>query len=363
MDEPDSPVNIAEMIEQKKRELAELAELQQLERLAAKHKMKLVVDPAYVQVAAPYPETKSSPPTKTNALTVGALVACYRVDHRSPYRQLKFAVRRNYESSLNRLVRDLGPERVAELDEAKITRCYETKWAANNKLAMGHNMVGKLRMLSTFGSTVLKDDGCTYLAGVLAHMHTKPAGARTERLTAAHVVAFRSKAHEAGRASIALAQAIQFEAPILKQLDIIGEWVPISEPGTSDVMRPKEKWLRGLRWSEIDEDLILHRTVTRGRNKQPKPVSIELRKHSMILEELFAGRGPKIDRSALPASGPIIVSETTSVPYSTDDFRRKWRVIADDAGIPDTVRNMDSIRGEDQQESQRSKATFPWQET
>ena len=72
--------------------------------------------------------------------------------------------------------------------------------------------------------------------------------ARVEQMTADYASAIRSKAHELGWNSIALAQAIQFELK-LRPVDVIGEWVPLSEPGTSDVTWGDEKWLRGLRWS------------------------------------------------------------------------------------------------------------------
>src|SRR3954465_13441337 len=88
--------------------------------------------------------------------------------------------------------------------------------------------------------------------------------------------------------SIALAQALQFEL-LLGQKDVIGEWVPVGEPGESDVVREEEgheeegqKWLRGLRWSDIDKNLILrHRVGSSGRR-----IEVDLRTAPMVLEEL-----------------------------------------------------------------------------
>jgi hypothetical protein len=53
----------------------------------------------------------------------------------------------------------------------------------------------------------------------------------------------------------------------------------------------------------------------------------------------------KLTRDDLPASGPVIECELTSYPWSTSEFRRKWRILATTAGIPTTVRNMDSRAG------------------
>jgi hypothetical protein len=360
MTESDPPISLEEMIEQEKRKLAKMVELQ---RLAAELNFVVSAAPGQpVHSIAPAKNTIGKPNGFDG--TVGGLVRSYQSEKRSTYHQLKFAVRKHYDGTLKRLTDDIGSERVAELDAAKIKHFYDTNWAAGGKLAMGHTMVGKLRMLSTFGSTVLKDDGCTHLAGVLAHMHFESAKPRTERLTAEHAHSIRSKARETGRISIAIAQAFQFEEPRLRQADIIGEWVPIGEPGTSEVMWQKQKWLRGLRWSEIDENMILHRTIMTGRRKNRREeIEIDLSNKPMILEELFSGRGSKIDRSALPASGPIVVSETTRLPYHLEDFRRKWRDIADGAGVPPEVRNSDSIRADAQQGPQRSRATIPGKES
>jgi hypothetical protein len=45
----------------------------------------------------------------------------------------------------------------------------------------------------------------------------------------------------------------------------IGEWVPQSEPGTSEVISGNEKWLRGLPWPEIKVNLARHTIYIRGK--------------------------------------------------------------------------------------------------
>jgi hypothetical protein len=59
-----------------------------------------------------------------------------------------------------------------------------------------------------------------------------------------------------------------------------------------------EKWLRGLEWSQIDDDHILRRTV------HGEVVKIDLERHPMIMAELKRIR-------TLPKSGPLIVWEKT----------------------------------------------------
>ena len=50
-------------------------------------------------------------------------------------------------------------------------------------------------------------------------------------------------------------------------------------------------------------------------------------------------------RDLLPASGPIIINEKTATPYTQSLFRKNWRKIADQCGVPKSVKNMDSRAG------------------
>jgi plasmid stabilization system protein ParE len=53
----------------------------------------------------------------------------------------------------------------------------------------------------------------------------------------------------------------------MRQKDMIGEWVPRSEPGVTDVFSGGSKWLMSARWEEIDEQFVwkhrLSKSVTR----------------------------------------------------------------------------------------------------
>jgi hypothetical protein len=115
--------------------------------------------------------------------------------------------------------------------------------------------------------------------------------------------------------------------------------VPLTEPGRSDTKTERNgKWLRGLRWSQIDENMIL-------RNNHGD-IEFDLKLAPMVIEELaLYSRTPivRLTRAALPAFGPMIVCEITGYPYLTAEFRRKWRVVAKLAGVPSNVKNMDSL--------------------
>lgn len=264
--------------------------------------------------------------------TIEALAHAYRTDEDSPYHKKRYVTRKHYDKLVEKIVNEHGHERVADMKGRMVKRWHDD-WTADGKIALGHALVGMLRTLINFGSSMMDDDDCARLSAKMSDMRFSLPKPRNSFLTAEMAEAFRAKAHEKGYHSMALAQAFQFEL-MLRQKDVIGEWVPISEPGMSDVVSKGEKWLRGLRWEEIDENLIL-RHVT---SKRGKEVEHNLRNAPMVMEELALLGDRK-------ASGPIIVTERTQLPWNTYYFRHTWRAIATAAGLPKEVRNMDSRSG------------------
>jgi hypothetical protein len=264
--------------------------------------------------------------------SIKELVDRYRADERSPYKKLRYKTRENYNSLLRRIVDDCGTKKLADLNNREIQRLYDG-WKEGGKIAMAHSLATMLRALATFGTSTLEDRECERLSVVLHNMRFRVEKSHSERLTPEHAKAIISKAHEMGLHSIALAQAFQFDC-MLQQKDVIGEWVPKSEPGESIVVRDNEKWLHGIRWSEIDKNLILRHATSRG----GKPVEVRLSEAPLVKAE-FARIG------MLPHSGPIIIYEVSGLPYGAAVFRRVWRDVATAAGIPKRIKNMGSRAG------------------
>lgn len=265
--------------------------------------------------------------------TVKSLAECYQLDPDSPFHKLEHKSRLHYCALMQRIVRDHGYDYVREIKARTVLRWHE-EWTERG-VAMAHGTLRMLRTLITFGATILEDAECERLTGILCKMRFKMGKPRTERLTAEHAVAIRAAARW-GTPSIALAQAFQFDC-MLRQKDVIGEWLPQSEPGLSDVLHGAEKWLKGIRWEYIDQNMILRHTTS----KRKKEIEIDLTLCPMVMEE-FARlqlEGP------LPTHGPIIISEFGGKPWEAAKFRRRWRELADKAGVPKTVRNMDSRAG------------------
>jgi hypothetical protein len=292
------------------------------------------------------PETESPSEPDAKAVfdgTFSGLIAAYRTHEKSPYHKLKHAVRKNYDQGINRIDREVGTERVADWNASRIKSIYDTSWAADGKISMGQSMIAKLRLLCSFGSVVLDDRDCTILSAVIGNMRFAPAAARTEILTIQHARAIRAAANtQFAWPSIALAQALQFEIPRLRQIDILGEWIPVNDPGPEDVINGAEKWVGGLLWSDIDQNMFLRREFSNGRM-----VNCDLRRLSMIMEEI--NNVPPWKRT-----GPMIVCEYSGKPWTGSEFRRKWRLVADKAGVPKNIQMTDGARGTNLKSSSES---------
>lgn len=275
--------------------------------------------------------------------SLASLINCYQTDPDSTYHKKRFAVRKNHDITLRRIAARHGTEQLSDI-KARLLKAWHKEWSNDGqKIAIAHAFIGHLRTLFGFGFTMLEDKECERLCSVMHLMRFPMPKPRTERLTADQAIAHRVRAHARYWHTMAFAQALQFEL-MLRQKDVIGEWVPVSEPGISGVIGPKGKWIMGLRWEEIDENLILRHTTS----KRGKDVEVDLKLAPMVLEELalhVMTPIAKLTRASLPASGPLIICEVTGYPYSTAEFRRKWRIVANEAGIPKSVRSMDSRAG------------------
>ena len=276
--------------------------------------------------------------------TWSSLIRCYKTDPDSKYRakKIRAVTRAHYDTLCRRIEKDCGKERIADTDTRRLLRLHEGWSDFGKKPTMGHGMIGMMRTLTTFGANLLKCPACKALRPELHDMRIESGKARDVHLTAGNATAIRK---HSPRHSIALAQAFQFDGT-MRQKDIIGEWVPIDEPGPlSYIIQGNDKWIRGLLWEEIDGDFIL-RHVTSKKNKL---LTLDLKLCPMVMEELRvkAGVGPldALDRQQLPGKGPIIVHEATSKPWDAGNFRKEWRKVARACGIPDNIRNMDTRSG------------------
>jgi hypothetical protein len=280
--------------------------------------------------AAPTPGASATNPN--TFATMGELIDQYLTASSSPFHALKPATRQHYTTLLKLIEREHGPTKLAEVDANTLDNWY-AKWREGGKLAVSYSKTVMLRNLFSFGITSIRDENCARLFGLLGKMQIELPKSRSEHLTREQANMIRAIAREKGRPSIALAQAFQSDLGLL-QKDVIGEWVSLKELGMSVILSKGMKWLRGIQWDEIDENLILSHAG------DGKVVPMDLKKAPMVMEELTFVKAK--NGGLLPSKGPVIVSEYDELPWDAVEFRRWWRILADACGISKKVRNTDS---------------------
>lgn len=322
----------ARLVEEAKAKIArDMAEFTRLASAYPEAVKAMASQLGLIEPSAPSAHSQSS--VKQSSLdTLGDLISEYQADPQSPFQKLKHNSQRHYMTLLNLIGREYSGQRLSLMDAATLDAWY-AKWRDGGKIAVSHSKMVMLRNLFGFGTMSVRDEDCARLFGLLGKMQIELPKARTEHLTRQQANMIRAKAHEKKRHSIALAQAFQSDAG-LKQTNVIGEWAPMTDRTLSDVIAKGMKWVRGIKWDEIDADLVLRHT------SGGKEIVVDLKKSPMVMEELEFVKAA--NNYVLPQRGPVIVSEYDGLPWDAVEFRRWWRRLANDCGVPPSVRNSDS---------------------
>lgn len=270
--------------------------------------------------------------------TVAWLVDMYQTDEESPYREVREATRRTYDSYLKKLKATVGDRRIDAVNGRDVRRWYKAWRHPEGPLGpdygrTAYGCIQLLRIVVKFGGE-LRDNACLQLTQILSDMEFENPSKRRQRMSFGQVTAFRAKARELGFPSMARAIAIQFAA-MLRQKDVIGEWVrEDGKPVAGGISYHGKRWQWGLLWGEhLSRDLVLRKPTSKSNGN-------EISEHDL---SLFADVVAELADADMV--GPVIKDESTGRPYSTRHFADRFRLIARAAGIPDDVWNMDSRAG------------------
>jgi hypothetical protein len=256
--------------------------------------------------------------------SVVSLINCYVHDTDSPYRKLRYGSRGTYYQFLRVIERDYGAKKIGELKARDMLRWHEN-WTERG-VSMSHALIKHFRGLLTFGKTILDDEDCAKLSSILSDMKFKMGQPRTSVLTAEQVNMIRARAHAVGLHSVALAQTIQFVG-MLRQRDVIGQWVPLKEPG---------RFRNPVRRSQV------------GRGHSLEGVRRELRAPTRHVEAAKDGGNPVRRRPDVPGRDEVAQREArrrrghrprrARPPRGpTRTSAGLWRQLANDCGIPKNV--------------------------
>ncbi len=279
---------------------------------------------------------KTRAPKHSDAvLTIKDLSRVYQMHEASPFKTVKFNTRKTYAQELSVLERWIGARELAGIAAVDFTRWHREAAASvegSSGARKAQSMIKRLRAIISFG-VAAEVPHCARLDTIVGKLRFPMPAPRETAMTFEQAVAIIAKAHELGRPSIALAQAIQFETG-LRQSDVIGQWEPCAPFDQSPYRLGVTRWANGLVWQAIGADLVLSMRTT----KTGAPVTHDLAAMPLALAEIE--RVPKEKRI-----GAMIVSEATGQPYGPGIFAKTWRRVANAAGVPKDVWNRDSRAG------------------
>lgn len=269
--------------------------------------------------------------------TIAGLVRAYQRDEASPYHRLKWNTRRTYDQVLEIIEKAFGERSLSCLSLKDFRRWYDAarkpkKPGGPERIRKAHGIISKVRRLVSYGVAAELPE-CARLAAILRETTFEQPKQRRSRLQLEHVESFIAVAIGRGRLSLALGTALQFETS-LRQRDVIGEWVPIGDDAASGIMLRGRRWANGLTWADLSKDYEIYKVTT----KTGAMAAHDLRLCPLVMQVL--GMIPA-DRRV----GPLVVDEAAGRPYAEHAYAREWRTIANLAGIPKSIWNMDARAG------------------
>ncbi|MDW9650844.1 tyrosine-type recombinase/integrase [Sinorhizobium meliloti] len=263
--------------------------------------------------------------------TIGSLLMRYQTDPDSPYFSLRPKSRKPYDFYIDKLKAHIGGQKLNEITGIDLKRWHQTWSRGGERLAASKMSRAVIDAAVSYG-IMTRVPECLELKEVLKAASRKlPLPKRREIvITADQVIALRAAAHAAGRPSSALAYALVYETT-LRLWDVIGQWVPVDSPGISDVVntRTGNKWF-GLRWEDIDENMVLRYVPSKTSMKTGLAVTYPVSQAQMVMEEL--AHWPEDART-----GPVIRYEVNGRPYLSEVFSSMWSRDRKAAGLPSNV--------------------------
>lgn len=267
--------------------------------------------------------------------TLGFLCDAYESGTDSPTRELRHSTQKSYGRFLKLLTTRAGNQKISGIS-GRMIRSWFGGWRSERSLRDAYGCIQVLRIVASYGieCAVSRDDPCFFLREILERMEFEQPKGRTVRPTFEMVSKLIEEAHAGEVHSLALACMLQFELS-LRPKDVVGEWVP-DTADSGGISAGSKRWQWGLTWDQIDENWILRKPTSKSNGRVV--AEYDLRQHAELIAEL---QSVPADRR----NGAVVINEKTGLPYRPEYFSRRFRELADKAGWPKNVWNMDTRAG------------------
>jgi len=291
--------------------------------------------------------------------TMRAACLIYQEHPLSRFHHVKHNTRRGYLADMKVIIESVGVRLIKNVTVLDVENWYRqwrkgvvfvdeqgNKTVGPERIDRAHNAVAMVRTVLRFMSA-LRHPECKLLAEELAKVQFERGGARDQELTYHQVRDFIRTAFamadkgiiERDRAlSMAIGTASQFEMA-LRQKDIIGDWAPRREDalfpaGIALLHQGDETWSGFYTWENIPG--WRWRTKT-SKSKYRSAAVFDL----TIYDLLF----PLLELVPMHERQGAIVKGEHGLPMRYRTYAKTFRRIAEVAGIPFEVKNMDARAG------------------
>lgn len=269
--------------------------------------------------------------------TWGTLIARYKSDDISPFRDVQPNTRDNYIRDIGYWEAAIGHTMVADMtfEQAKmIERGMQAKGRSRHFIKAKFTM---LRLIASYG-VAIKWSGARDAREVLGELKLKSPKPRASSPTEEQVLAIVAAADNAGDTAFATGLLAQWRLT-LRAMDVRGDYFRLQGgEDRSGICRGGFRWGKGLLWTMINRDVS---SLTKTPSKTDESLPEEIVWDLTIVPDLRARL------QAIPAdrrAGPVIV-DRAGMPFDRFMWSKLWRKHRKAAGVPASIWMMDTRAG------------------
>jgi len=274
--------------------------------------------------------------------TWGWIIARYRSDDVSPFRDLKANTRDDYLFTLKRWEETISDVEIEVTDLVELKTWQRSMQKNGRSVAYIKKMFTILRIVAGYG-VALKAPGARDVKDILGELRLKSPKPRKVSPTPAQIAAIIAKAEEADDHAFALGLLMQWWLT-LRAVDVRGQYLRMTAEEAAKaedeggIVRGGFRWADGLTWSMIDRDVtLLTKTPSKTEEAAPDALVFDLCQIPEIRNRLLATPADK-------RVGPIIV-DRHGLPFDRFAWSDKFRAYRRAAELPEDVWMMDTRAG------------------
>ncbi|MGA0617544.1 recombinase [Paracoccus sp. KR1-242] len=274
--------------------------------------------------------------------TWGWLMARYRSDDVSPFRDLKANTRDDYLFTLKRWEETISDVEIIETNLVELKTWQRSMQKNGRSVAYIKRMFTILRIVAGYG-VALKAPGAKDVKDILGELRLKSPKARKISPTTDQIAAIILKADEAGDNAFALGLLMQWWLT-LRAVDVRGQFLRMTADEAAKakeeggIVRGWFRWADGLTWSMVDREVkTLTKTPSKTEDSAPDTLVFDLCQVPEIRSRLLATPVEK-------RVGPIIV-DRNGIPFDRFAWSDKFRAYRTAAEVPSDVWMMDTRAG------------------